>query len=45
MWGRGRGRLVEKDSTFDCLAADGALAHTVPTQLACAMATHEDHVL
>lgn len=41
MWGR----LVEEDASFDCLAADGALAHPVPTQLTGAMAAHEDHVL
>ncbi len=39
------GRLVEEDAAFDCLAADGALAHSVPTQLTGAMAAHEDHVL
>lgn len=35
---------VEEDAALDGLAADGALAHAVPTQLAGAVATHEDHV-
>lgn len=39
------GGLVEEDAALDGLAADGALAHSVPTQLAGAVATHEDHVL
>ena len=39
------GRLVEEDAALDGLAADGALAHSVPTQLAGAVAAHEDHVL
>lgn len=39
------GRLVEEDSTLDGFAADGALAHPVPAQLAGAVAAHEDHVL
>lgn len=39
------GRLVEEDAALNGLAADGALAHSVPTQLAGAMAAHEDHVL
>lgn len=37
--------LVEEDAALDGLAADRALAHSVPTQLAGAMAAHEDHVL
>lgn len=37
--------LVQEDATLDGLAADGAFAHSVPAQLAGAMATHEDHVL
>lgn len=41
----GGGRLVEEDSTLDGFAADGALAHPVPAQLAGAVAAHEDHVL
>lgn len=41
----GGGLLVEEDAAFDGLAADGTLAHSVPTQLAGAMAAHEDHVL
>lgn len=36
---------VEEDAPFDGLAADGTLAHSVPTQLAGAVAAHEDHVL
>lgn len=40
-----RRRLVEEDSTLDGFAADGALAHSVPAQLAGAVAAHEDHVL
>lgn len=39
------GRLVEEDAAFDGLAADGALAHSVPAQLAGAVAAQEDHVL
>lgn len=39
------GGLVEEDAALDGLAADGALAHPVPAQLAGAMAAHEDHVL
>jgi len=37
--------LVEEDAALDGLAADGALAHSVPAQLAGAVAAHEDHVL
>lgn len=44
-WGVWGGGLVEEDAALDGLAADGALAHSVPTQLAGAVATHEDHVL
>lgn len=40
-----RRRLVEEDSTLDGFAADGAFAHSVPAQLAGAVAAHEDHVL
>lgn len=40
-----RSRLVEEDSTLDGFAADGAFAHSVPAQLAGAVAAHEDHVL
>lgn len=43
--GGGIGGLVKKDASLDGLAADGALAHPVPTQLAGAVAAHEDHVL
>lgn len=48
--GRGEGRgsggaLVEQDAALNGLAADGTLAHTVSTQLAGAVAAHEDHVL
>lgn len=45
--GRGgcRACLVKEDAAFDGLAADGALAHSVPAQLACAVTAHEDHVL
>lgn len=39
------GTLVEEDASLDGLAADGALAHAVATQLTGAVATHEDHVL
>lgn len=39
------GGLVEEDAALDGLAADGALAHSVPAQLAGAMSAHEDHVL
>lgn len=39
------GSLVEEDAALNGLAADGALAHSVPAQLAGAMAAHEDHVL
>lgn len=39
------GDLVEEDAALDGLAADGALAHSVPAQLAGAVAAHEDHVL
>lgn len=39
------GALVQEDAALDGLAADGALAHSVPAQLAGAMAAHEDHVL
>lgn len=41
---RGQG-LVEEDPALDGFAADGTLAHSVSTQLAGAMAAHEDHVL
>lgn len=41
-WGR---RLVQEDSALDGFAADGTLAHSVPAQLAGAVAAHEDHVL
>lgn len=37
--------LIQKDPPFDCLAAYGALAHSVSTQLARSMATQKDHVL
>lgn len=37
--------LVKEDAALNGLAADGTLAHPVPTQLAGAMAAHEDHVL
>lgn len=40
-----RRRLVQEDSALDGFAADGALAHSVPAQLAGAVAAHEDHVL
>ena len=43
-WG-GKVRLVEEDAALDGFAADGALAHPVSTQLAGAVAAHEDHVL
>lgn len=39
------GGLVEEDAALNGLAADGAFAHSVPTQLAGAVAAHEDHVL
>ena len=39
------GALVEEDAALDGLAADGALAHSIPAQLAGAVAAHEDHVL
>lgn len=41
----GGGCLVEEDPALDGLAADRALAHSVSTQLASAVATHEYHVL
>lgn len=37
--------LVKQDPTLDALAADGALAHSVTTELASAVAAHEDHIL
>lgn len=37
--------LIQKDPAFDCLAADGALAHSVSTQLTRPVATQKDHVL
>lgn len=37
--------LIQKDPPFDCLAAYGALAHSVSTKLTCSMATQKDHVL
>lgn len=40
-----RGGLVEENAALDGLAADGALAHSVATQLAGAVAAQEDHVL
>lgn len=43
--GGARRRLVQEDSALDGFAADGALAHSVPAQLAGAVAAHEDHVL
>lgn len=39
------GALVEEDAALNGLAANGALAHAVPAQLAGSMAAHEDHVL
>lgn len=45
MGGGLRRRLVQEDSALDGFAADGALAHSVPAQLAGAVAAHEDHVL
>lgn len=36
--------LVEENAALNGLAADGTLAHSVPTQLAGAVATHKDHV-
>lgn len=41
---RGQEASVEEDAALDGLAADGTFAHAVPTQLAGAVATHEDHV-
>lgn len=38
-------RSIQKDPPFDCLAAYGALAHSVSTKLTRSMATQEDHVL
>lgn len=43
--GGARRRLVQEDSALDGFAADGTLAHSVPAQLAGAVAAHEDHVL
>lgn len=43
-WGRWA-CLVKEDAALDGLAADGALAHSVPAQLARAVAAHEDHIL
>lgn len=37
--------LIQKDPPFDCLAAYGALAHSVSTKLTRSMATQKDHVL
>lgn len=39
------GSLVKEDAALNSFAADGALAHSVPTQLAGTMTAHEDHVL
>lgn len=36
---------VQEDPPFNCLAAYGALAHSVSTKLTRSMATQEDHVL
>lgn len=37
--------LIQKDPPFNCLAAYGALAHSVSTKLTRSMATQKDHVL
>lgn len=39
------GGLIKEDAALDGFAADGTLAHSVPTQLTGAVAAHEDHVL
>lgn len=37
--------LIKEDAALDGFAADGTLAHSVPTELTGAVAAHEDHVL